>query len=86
MKFSLRGKVWLYPGEAAWYFVTVNKKVSREIKETFGESGRGFGEIRVAVAVGRTKRTYLLPIKAQVRKRENVREGIMLSYSLTIQP
>lgn len=97
MKFKLRGKVWLYPGEAAWYFVTVNKKASREIRGTFGESGRGFGAIRVAVAIGGTRwmtsifpdsksRTYLLPIKAQVRKKENIREGTMLSYTLTIQP
>lgn len=97
MEYKLRSKVWMYPGAAAWYFVNVNKKVSREIKETFGESERGFGSIRVVVTVGHTSwktsifpdsksGTYLLPIKADVRKKEGIREGMMLSYAIKIQP
>jgi len=32
-KYKIKEKVWLYPGEAgSWYFITLDKKVSKEIK------------------------------------------------------
>ena len=96
MQYRLRGKVWVYPGAAAWYFVNVSKKISAEIKENFGDSGRGFGSIRVRVTVGTTSwktsvfpdsksGTYLLPIKAEVRKKEGITDDTMLSYTIEIQ-
>lgn len=97
MIYKVKGKVWLYPGEAAWHFVNVSKKVSREIKENFAAQARGFGSIRVKVMAGKTSwktsifpdsisGTYLLPIKADVRKKEKIREGTMLLYAIEILP
>lgn len=93
--YVLRGRVWLYPGEAAWHFVNVTKKVSEEIKENFSGSKRGFGSIKVKVTVGSTTwstsifpdkktGTYILPLKAKVRKRENINDGGSISYTLEI--
>ena len=96
MYYKMRMKVWLYPGMVGWHFVNVTKKASADIKDIFGASDRGFGSIPVAVIVGKTKwntsifpykrtGTYLMPIKAEVRKQEGIAEGTLLNYSIQIR-
>lgn len=87
-------KVWLYPGETAqWHFVTIPKKESREIKDRFKGISRGFGSVPVEVMLGITtwktsifpdKRsgTYFLPLKASVRKVEDIEAGDIVDFSL----
>lgn len=93
--FSLKSKVWLYPGMAGWQFVTIPKKQSKVINETYGEMKRGWGSLPVAVTIGATKwktsifpdkkiGAYLLPLKAEVRKKENIKVGDELTLVLEI--
>lgn len=96
--FTLKGRVWLYPGEiASWHFVNLPKKESQEIKETFGKHSPGWGSLPVSVTIGETtwktsifpdKRSdnYLLPLKAAIRQKEGIREGDMISFSLSVKP
>jgi len=94
--YKMREKVWLYPGMAGWHFVSVSKKASKSIKQLFGNSERGFGSIPVVVTVGKTswktsifpdKKSgkYLLPLKAEVRKKESITAGKTLAYSIEIR-
>lgn len=93
--FSFRAKVWLYPGLAGWHFVTVPKKISTTIKETMKGKTKGWGSVPVSVQVGKTvwktsifsEKTsgcYLLPLKAQVRKKEEIEEGDLVEIMLKI--
>lgn len=96
--FVMKGKVWLYPGEtASWHFVNLPKKESQVIKEEFGQYSPGWGSLPVSVTIGETtwqtpifpdKRSdnYLLPLKATVRQKEGIREGSMISFSVTVTP
>lgn len=97
MQYKLEGEVWVYPGAAAWHFVSVEKSVAREVRELFAHRTRGFGSIRVIVRVGGTQwktsifpdsksGTYLLPLKSEVRRKEKIREGDTVSYTLELQP
>lgn len=81
---------------AGWHFVSVPKKQSEEIKKTFGAPSRGWGSIPVMVTIGKTQwKTsifpdrqsggYLLPLKSQVRKKEQIFSDDTISFSLTIQ-
>lgn len=92
---TVKSKVWLYPGMAGWQFVTIPKKHSKIITETFGAMKRGFGSLPVAVTIGATKwktsifpdkkiGAYLLPLKAEVRKKENIKVGDELTLVLEI--
>lgn len=92
----MRAKVWLYPGMAGWHFVTLPKKQSREIKERFGDLSRGWGSLPVIVTIGKTRwktsifpdkksGAYLLPLKADVRKKEEIAESDAITFSLDIQ-
>lgn len=89
-------KVFLYPGETAnWHFVPITKKVGIEIKERFGTNHRGFGSLPVEVTVGKTvwktsifpdkySGSYILPLKAAVRKKENIYAEDKLNFSIEI--
>lgn len=94
--YEMTEKVWLYPGETAnWHFVNVTKKYGVEIKEIHGKNAKGFGSLPVEVKCGATvwktsvfpdKRmgTYILPIKALVRKLEDIEAGDKITYSLKV--
>ncbi|RJQ36691.1 DUF1905 domain-containing protein [Candidatus Parcubacteria bacterium] len=95
-RYEMRAKVWLYPGMAGWHFVTLPKKQSDEIKKVFGVIKRGWGSLPVNVTIGKSKwRTsifpdtkagaYLLPLKAEMRKREGIVAGQTIPFSLEIR-
>jgi hypothetical protein len=95
MTHAFRLNVWEYPGMAGWHFVTLPKKASAEIKRRFAVKRPGFGSIRVEATVGKTTwktsifpdskaGAYILPIKAQVRKREGILKGKAIALSLFI--
>ena len=94
--YPVKGKVWLYPGDAAWHFVHVDKKTSDTIKQLRGRNVRGFGSIPVRVTIGKTSwdtsifpdkqsGTYLLPLKASVRRAEEVSAGDTITFTLAIR-
>jgi hypothetical protein len=91
----MRAKVWIYPGVAAWHFVTLPKGKAQKIRTLFGEAERGWRSLPVRVIVGGTAwRTsifmdtkagsYLLPLKAAVRRQEKIQDGKTISFSLEI--
>jgi hypothetical protein len=94
--YTMRAKVWLYPGMAGWHFISLPKSQSAAIKARFGGLARGWGSLRVVVALGRTSwrtsifpdkktGTYLLPLKAEVRKKEKIAAGNSIIFSIEIQ-
>ena len=94
--YIVRSKIWLYPGMAGWYFVNVGKKQSREIQKRYGRASRGFGSLPVQVVVGKTSwktsifpdrksETYLLPLKTEVRRKENIQRGKTITFSIEIR-
>lgn len=95
-KFSFRSKLWVYPGPAAWYFLTLPKALSATIKKLFGANRPGFGSIAVTASIGSTtwktsifpstkERAYLLPVKASVRTGESLKTGSMINVHLAIR-
>ena len=83
------GQVWQWrAGEApgGWFFLTVEGQAAAEVRyAALGRTG-GFGSVRVIARIGDTEwRTslfpdrksggYVLPLKAEVRRREGVEAG-----------
>lgn len=91
----MKAKVWLYPGLAAWYFVTLPEKESGDIKRAFEGMTAGFGSLPVNVTVGQTtwktsifpdrKGAYMLPLKADVRKKEKIQTGSTILFTIQIR-
>lgn len=95
MQWKARAKIWLWSGNAAWHFVTVPKDVAKSIK-TLSEGMRSpTGSVRVVVTLKdetwktslfpTKERTYLLPIKAAVRKKAKVGAGDTVSLTLALE-
>jgi hypothetical protein len=94
--FKITAKLWLYPGESAnWHFLTIPKDISEKIKALKPATPRGWGSVRVEVKIGKIiwstsvfpdKRsgTYILPVKAVVRRTEGIFEGDQVTFNLTI--
>lgn len=94
--YSFKGKIWVFNGPTPWYFVTLPKKIAAEIRLFHGGLQKNFGTIRVTASVGKTtwktsvfrdtkSDSYVLPLKAEIRKKENLTAGKMLQVSVSIQ-
>ncbi len=97
-RYKMRAKVWLYTGMAGWHFVTLPKKQSAQIRKTFSRMRRGWGSLPVLATIGETSwrtsifpdnksQSYLLPLKADVRKKERMEAGDTITCFIeVIQP
>ena len=94
MIIEFSGKIWFWKGPAPWFFVTIPAKLSRDLKEISGLVTYGWGVIPVQVRIGKTGwRTslfpkddrYIVPIKASVRKAENLEEGDKVTIRLEVR-
>lgn len=88
--------LWIWTGQAAgrWYFLTVPEAQSAEIKAHGLGSPRGFGSVRVEARIGEVtwrtsvfpqkKGTFILPVKADVRRRAGAAAGDEVLVSLEL--
>ena len=93
MKITFESKLWKYQGKAAWYFVTLPQEESLQIKFANIFSRRGFGSIRVKAKIlnqewqtsifpdSKTK-SYLLPIKSEIRKKVNLKDDSLITVTI----
>ena len=94
MDFEFNGDVWYWRGPAPFYFVTVPEAESSDIKFVSNEVTYGWGVIPVRVQIGKTEwktslfpknNLYLVPIKAMVRKAEQIEEGDEVTVRLIVE-
>lgn len=92
-KYQIKSQLFKWQGEAAWFFIRIDEKISENIKDNFGMMARGWGSIPVRVTLGESqwktsifpdKNTYLLPIKSQIRKVEKIEDGDSVSLMIEI--
>ena len=88
------GKIFIWRGPSPFYFVAIPEKQSQDIKAISSLVTYGWGVIPVHVRIGKTGWTtslfpkdglYLVPIKANVRKAENINEGDNVTIQLEIR-
>lgn len=95
-KFKFRSEMWIYPGMTGnWHFISLPRNDGMEIKKNFSAKVRGWGSLKVGVRIGKTKwetsifpdkrsETYILPVKALVRKHEGIFAGDKIVVTLEI--
>lgn len=96
MRYEVEAEVWLWTSDkAAWHFLSLPPDVSDGIRALRGRRV-GWGSLRVAATVGGTTwRTsifpdsrsgaFILPIKADVRRRENIAAGDRVTVAVDIE-
>ena len=95
-KYVFKARVWKYEGPAGWYFVTLPRRLSNTIRKAHGWSEEGWGRLKADASTKECKwqtaiwfdskaRSYLLPIKASVRKAADISDGSSISVTLCMQ-
>ena len=83
IKYEFTAAPWQYKVPGGWYFISVPEEVSKEIRENLKWQEEGWGRLKIAAEIGSTRwktaiwfdtkrNTYLLPLKADVRKKEKL--------------
>jgi hypothetical protein len=94
MLIEFNGKIWFWKGPAPWFFVTIPAEQSRDLKAISGFVTYGWGVIPVHVQIGKTEwqtslfpkdDCYIVPLKASVRKAENLEEGDEVTMRLEVR-
>lgn len=94
--YKLKSKVFVYPGMSAWRFLGLPTKQSQEIKKEFGSHAKGWGSLPVSVTIGKTtwdtsifpdkkSGSYLLPLKAKIRKAEDISDDSTVTFSIRLR-
>ncbi len=86
-------KVWLFTGGASWHMVTLPEEIAEEINVLYSERKMNFGTIQVEATINNTSwstsiftdtksNSFVLPIKALVRKKEEISDGSIVDLIL----
>lgn len=95
LDFEFTAPLWDWTGKGSWHFVTVPTEISADIKAFTKHLAKGFRTVRVSIRIGDSHWQtslfpstdhggYLLPIKAAIRKAENLRDGQSLHVQLSV--
>ncbi len=93
--YTFKAKVWIYAGPTPWHFVTLPKKLAAEIRMFHGQLKKNFGSIGVEATIGKTRwktsifsdtksGSFVLPLKADVRKKEQIEAEKSIQVTLNI--
>ncbi|WP_207494848.1 DUF1905 domain-containing protein [Aridibaculum aurantiacum] len=86
IEYAFTGSIWQHLPAGGWHFVSLPSELSTEIRNNLKSEEEGWGRLKARAAVGAsnwdtaiwfdTKRgTYLLPIKADIRKKQLLTAG-----------
>lgn len=94
MLIEFTGAIIFWRGPAPWYFVAIPQAQSEAIQAVSAIVTYGWGVIPVQARIGKTgwktslfpkDGRYLLPVKASVRRAEDLDEGDQVSVRLEVQ-
>ena len=95
LQYEFTAGLWRYTGSSGWYFLSLPKKLSNEIRINLVAGKEGWGRMKVWASAGNTGwqtaiwydtklQTYLLPVKQEIRRKEQLAEGKNVQIVLTI--
>jgi hypothetical protein len=95
VEFSFESELYEWDGPQPWVFADLPGDLADVIDEVHGATGRGFGSRRVEVVLGgqawRTsifpdakRRTYVLPVKKEIRRQAGVDAGDVVEIGLSV--
>jgi hypothetical protein len=95
IKYTFQEKIWAHNGKGSWYFVSLPFDFSKEIRENLQSEEEGWGRLKATAKIGITEwktaiwydtklKTYLLPIKKDIRKIEQLNIGLILTINIWI--
>lgn len=85
IEYTFTSKTWKYISPSSWHFISLPIDISTEIRENLKSEEQGWGRLKAIAKIGSTEwttaiwfdtkhKTYLLPLKSEIRKKENITE------------
>ena len=82
---TFQAQLWEYTGPTSWFFISLPQELSEQIRFHY-PLRNGFGSLKVRIFLGascwessifpsKSEQTFILPIKAAVRKAEKIVAG-----------
>lgn len=86
---------WQHSAPNGWHFVSLPKELAAEIRENLKWQEEGWGRLKATAQIGNSKwetaiwfdtkhQTYLLPLKAEIRKKERLEIGKKINTNIWI--
>lgn len=86
IRYRFTAEIWVYPGNGGWHFVSLPPELSKEIRDNLKSEEEGWGRMKAKAKIGNTEwdtsiwfdtkmGTYILPLKAEIRKKERLETG-----------
>lgn len=83
IKYEFLAEIWRYAGPGGWYFISLPHEIAVEIRENLKWQEEGWGRLKATAKIGESTwdtaiwfdtkhKTYLLPIKSEIRKKEKL--------------
>jgi hypothetical protein len=83
IKYEFTAKVWQHATPIGWHFVSLPIDITTEIRKHFKWQEEGWGRIKALAKIGNCQwetaiwfdtkhKTYLLPLRAEIRKKEKI--------------
>lgn len=93
---SFKAVVWTQDSTGAWHFVTLPAGLSKRIRTLTTGQRNPFGSFRVKARTGLTgwetslfadtkRDAFLLPVKAEVRRKEKIKAGDTIEVSIRLE-
>ncbi len=86
IKYVFNNAVWQHSGPGGWFFISIPKEISTEIRELHRSEEEGWGRLKAVAKVDELewetavwfdskKQEYLLPLKSNIRKELRIEIG-----------
>ena len=86
INYQFKATVWQYEGPNGWFFVSLPEEISQEIRTNLKWQEEGWGRLKSSVKINDLQwdtaiwfdsksNNYLLPLKAEIRKKCNIEKG-----------
>lgn len=93
--YSFSGKIWKHESTGAWFFVSMPKDLSLEIRSQLQWQEEGWGrmkasariknvEWKTAIWFDKKKNTYLLPLKKEIRRKAHLELDDVISVEVSL--
>lgn len=95
IKYQFSANLWRYKSEGGWYFITIPKNLSNEIRDNLQWQEEGWGRMKAIAEIEELSwntsiwfdskgKSYVLPIKSEIRKKLSLKVDDILVLTILV--